>query len=546
MEKFKGILWQRDSYTDRLIMLFRYASIISGVGITAYGALVYLGLFSTERFHLETYVALSVLFLIVGVSQFFDRKPNLLKAMYRIVTLHLLAMGYLLLVTGFQSPLTIAWLVLFVSTYFYFDKRAFFMSVALLALTALLDIILVAESVALSYFITNIALVAVLTFVGFIMSWLGHIQAQEHEAFIMTRINEGVQRDRMLTTINSIGDAILNTDEEGVIRTYNAASLNLFDTNKSLNGQKLDELLRLHDEQGNDVAPFAVVSDKGSMIVRDDLSYKVSADEVMRLSVNASPVQASFSEKSQGGAGYIFIIRDITKTKSLEDERDEFISVVSHELRTPITIAEGTISNAQVLLQRGSSKEQLKDAVDGAHQQIIYLARMINDLSTLSRAERGLSVDSEEIDVDQLARSVYREYQPQAAEKKLQLNIDVKGKIGTLHTSKLYLEEILQNFMMNAIKYTQKGSVTLAITRNDESVTFAVTDSGIGISKTDQRKIFYKFYRSEDYRTRETSGTGLGLYIVGKLAQKINAKIDVRSRLNHGSTFSVTISDIKE
>lgn len=546
MEKFKGILWQRDSYTDRLIMLFRYASVVSGIGITGYGALVYAGLFPAERFSFEAYVTLSALFLVVGISQFFDKKPDLLKAVYRIVTLHLLAMGYLLLVTGFQSPLTIAWLVLFVSTYFYFDKRAFLMSVALLMLTALLDVTLLTQSPTLSYVVTNIALVGVLTFVGFIMSWLGHIQAQEHGAFIMTRINEGVQRDRMLATINSINDAIINTDEDGVIRTYNAASLNLFDTNRSLNGQRLDDILKLQDEQGNGIAPFTTVSSKGSMLVRDDLSYKVSDEEVMRLSVNASPVQASFSEKGQGGAGYIFIIRDITKTKSLEDERDEFISVVSHELRTPITIAEGTISNTQVLLQRDSPKEQLQGAVDEAHQQILYLAKMINDLSTLSRAERGVAAEAEDIDVDQLVQSIYHEYQPQALEKKLQLNLDLKGKIGVLHTSRLYLEEILQNFVTNALKYTQKGAVTLSVSKHGDDFVFAVKDSGIGISKTDQQKIFYKFYRSEDYRTRETSGTGLGLYVVGKLAQKINAQINVESRLNHGSTFSLTLRDAKD
>ena len=81
----------------------------------------------------------------------------------------------------------------------------------------------------------------------------------------------------------------------------------------------------------------------------------------------------------------------------------------------------------------------------------------------------------------------------------------------------------------------------MIVSVEDGQVTFAVKDSGIGISKTDQRKIFEKFYRSEDYRTRETGGTGLGLYVAAKLARKLGCKITLESRLNHGSTFAFSL-----
>jgi signal transduction histidine kinase len=80
--------------------------------------------------------------------------------------------------------------------------------------------------------------------------------------------------------------------------------------------------------------------------------------------------------------------------------------------------------------------------------------------------------------------------------------------------------------------------VTLHINADKESVTFAVSDTGIGIRKADINKIFKRFYRAEDYRTRETNGTGLGLYVSTKLAKKLGCKIDVESRINHGSKFS--------
>src|SRR5690606_37891556 len=102
-----------------------------------------------------------------------------------------------------------------------------------------------------------------------------------------------------------------------------------------------------------------------------------------------SPIRHSFEEdgdEAEESGGFVIIIRDITKSKSLEEERDEFISVVSHELRTPITIAEGTVSNAQVMLGRSDiPADKVKSAIDMAHDQIVFLARMVNDLSTLSR-----------------------------------------------------------------------------------------------------------------------------------------------------------------
>jgi signal transduction histidine kinase len=232
-------------------------------------------------------------------------------------------------------------------------------------------------------------------------------------------------------------------------------------------------------------------------------------------------------------------MKDVTKAKSLEEERDEFISVVSHELRTPITIVEGTLSNMQMMMGHPDVTQQmLKDSVNTAHEQIMFLASMVNDLSTLSRAERGVGNSAEEIDVKQLAQEMFTKYETSAKDKSLHLNMDISAKLGKVQVSRLYLEELLQNFMTNAIKYTKKGSVTIQIKQKDDIITFTVKDTGIGISKSDQQKVFAKFYRSEDYRTRETSGTGLGLYVAAKLAHKLGTKITLVSRLNFGSSFS--------
>lgn len=237
------------------------------------------------------------------------------------------------------------------------------------------------------------------------------------------------------------------------------------------------------------------------------------------------------------------IARDVTKEKSLEEERDEFISVVSHELRTPITIVEGSVSNLQLLMNQPKLPAQsvLKSTLNTAHEQVMYLAKMVNDLSTLSRAERGVADSAEVIDVAEMVQRMHQQYQKDATARGLHLNLDLAPKVGAISASRLYTEELLQNFITNAIKYTNEGTITIIVKKSSNMVTFAVKDTGIGISRGEQQKVFNKFYRSEDYRIRETNGTGLGLYVSAKLAHKLGTQINLTSRLNHGSTFSFSL-----
>jgi signal transduction histidine kinase len=323
---------------------------------------------------------------------------------------------------------------------------------------------------------------------------------------------------------------------------YNAACLDLLDTNGSIKGKNIGELFNLTNSDKETENLFEVLQKTKKATRRDDLNHSYTDGESIRLEFTFAPIRGTYSsnksDEEQGG--YIIIARDVTKQKSLEEERDEFIGVVSHELRTPITIVEGTLSNIDVLIQRNQTPEPavLASSIKTAHDQVLYLAKMVNDLSTLSRAERGVGDTTEEIDVSTLLHTLHHRYQDEAQTRKLHLDIDLGTRLGTVNVSRLYLEELLQNFITNALKYTKEGSVTISAHRTKDTVKFTVKDTGIGMSRGDQAKIFNKFYRSEDYRIRETSGTGLGLYVSTKLAHKLHTKIELKSRLNHGSSFS--------
>jgi signal transduction histidine kinase len=390
----------------------------------------------------------------------------------------------------------------------------------------------------MSYVLTA-SYIFVVVATGLFVSYVRLVHSNEHNDLVKSQYREQQQNAKLLTLVNSVDQAIISLDSKGLVQTYNAATLNLLDTNDSLTGKAIDDILHVHTSDGGQVDLFDRIHSSQRMTEDESLSHTFVDGESIHLGLTWTAVKSTVDSSTTDG--YILVIRDITKAKSLAEERDEFISVVSHELRTPITITEGTLSNVQLFLERGADPKKLAASVKDAHDQIIYLAKMVNDLSTLSRADRGVGDEKERIDVMELAQSLYNEYAPKAEKKGLTMNLDAHGHLGNVNTSRLYLEEMLQNFITNAIKYTQEGSLTLAVKRDDGKVVFSVKDSGIGIAKNELKKVFNKFYRSEDYRTRETAGTGLGLYVVQKLAKKMDTEVEVASRLNHGSTFSFSL-----
>jgi len=352
-----------------------------------------------------------------------------------------------------------------------------------------------------------------------------------------------IDHGRLTSLINSMADAVIAIDERGKVVLYNGAALNILDVNSIRIGSSVNKLIAPIDPQNQPVDMREMVQKALIPVTNRDMRLSYADGSTINLYISIAPVHLGYGEDGQ--KGHVLLLRDITREKSLEEERDEFISVVSHELRTPIAISEGNISNAMFIVEKTGDIESVKKALKEAHNQVLFLADMINDLSTLSRAERGvLKVEPETINVHDLIKELASNYTPQATAKNLKLKLEIDPKLEILSSSKLYVREVLQNFITNAIKYTQRGSVTLGAKVRKTGVEFYVIDTGIGIGKSDQDRVFDKFFRSEDYRTRESNGTGLGLYVTAKLARLIHAEISLKSELNHGSTFTIFIPDL--
>ncbi|MEP6710212.1 MAG: ATP-binding protein [Candidatus Saccharibacteria bacterium] len=518
----------------------RFSGLVVPVILIVYGLLIQNGTISSISYVSDTvFVTIMSVWMVVAIYQYLFYGKTVLDAAIRAISFHTLAVAYILFVSGISMPFIGCWVLLTLANYAFFSIKGLWLSLVTLIGVAAASTVLHRQEPDL--ILTNIMTVAAVLIVALATVALVRVQETDSKKLERSQNDEKLQRDSILTLVNNLADAILSTDQHGVIRVYNAAILGLLDTNADLIGKHIDDILTLTSEDDKPVKLFDSLKKSKGVVVIDTLRT-VIAEERLRLEITYSPIRSSYSRAKQAQDGYIIILRDVTKAKSLEEERDEFISVVSHELRTPIAIAEGTISNAQLMFERDDIHDDLlREGLETAHDQVIFLAKMVNDLSTLSRAERGVADSAEDIDAKELIDGLYTEYAPEAEKKGLHLNLDTKGKLGVVVTSRLYVHELLQNFITNAIKYTKEGSVTLSVNKKDDKILFVVKDTGIGISKTDQAKIFHKFYRSEDYRTRETSGTGLGLYVAMKLSKKIGTHILLESRLNHGSSFSFSL-----
>ena len=519
--------------------IIRYAGLIVPLILVGYS--IYLQLAPGAR-----HQALSPIFFIINISwimlatyQFFFPARRLHDAIIKLCLYHALALMYVLLVSGFDMPFIYTWSLLFMASAAYTDTQGVKLSLATLFVAASGSVILAADDL-------NRVFQIGLYFIGtlvvmYIVNLIVAAQAIDQHELLRSQSEERLQRDRVMTIVNNLADAIISLDKNGVIQLYNAATLSLLDTNSELTGKKLDDILTLKNGNNKIIKLTSQLRGLRSVQSREDLRATISG-EIIRLELVYSPIRNANSTKGAINDGYVIILRDITRQKSLEEERDEFISVVSHELRTPVTIAEGSLSNVQLMMERPNIPQStLSENIILAHEQVVFLAKMINDLSTLSRAERGIADTPEMIDVSNLIHDLYTEYAPQAHAKSLSFDLDLGAQLGSVNKSSLYLKELLQNFVTNAIRYTQKGGIVVSVKKSGDMLTFAIKDTGIGVSRSDQQHIYQKFWRSEDYRTRETRGTGLGLYVSQKLASKLGTEIKLKSRLNHGSTFSFSL-----
>ena len=226
------------------------------------------------------------------------------------------------------------------------------------------------------------------------------------------------------------------------------------------------------------------------------------------------------------------------KLNILDQRKNEFISVAAHELRAPLTVIKGY---ASMILEGDTGKisEKAEEFLQDLALSTERMIRLVNNMLDVSRIEEGRIVYQEEvISLGQILQKVYKEFTPEAKRKNLQFNLEIPYHLqDSVLVDADRLREVIVNFLSNALKYTEQGGVRLAISNPRSGwVRVEVIDTGMGITKEEQEKLFRKFYRVRS-NVGKTIGSGLGLYISKLLIQKFGGLIGLVSEYGKGSNF---------
>lgn len=346
------------------------------------------------------------------------------------------------------------------------------------------------------------------------------------------------EKYNLRTILGSLNEGVVITDPEGIIRLANRSFLEMFGLTAFPIGQTFMETTRLPEVAGAAEQTYTEGSGRSVEIRR------TSSDAVPGtvFAVNFAPiVEGGSGERS----GVVTVFYDLSKVRRLETVRTEFITNLSHELRTPLSILGGyleTMEDPSVL--RGAEG---KEVLQVLRRNCERLTGLVNDLLELSRIESG------RVDLNLVVRKpkeileeVHDDWKRAFARKKVKVEVECVESLPEVKSDPLRTGQIFSNLMDNALRFAPQGSrVILGARAKGRWVEFSVQDEGEGIPSDKQGRIFERFFRVDEGRTRDRGGTGLGLSIVKHLVQLHGGEVRVQSQVGAGTEifFSMPIKN---
>ena len=236
--------------------------------------------------------------------------------------------------------------------------------------------------------------------------------------------------------------------------------------------------------------------------------------------------------------GSAITIQDISYLKELDRIKNDFIHTVSHDLRSPLTSVMGY---AELIGRTGPLNEHQRDFMGRLQSSIQSITALVNDLLDLGRLESGFDTRREIVQLENILGYSLNILSAQINEHELEVHVDQTPNLPPLKANPLRLRQMLDNLIVNSIKYTQPGGkINMSLRSEDGQVIFQISDTGYGISPADQPHIFEKFYRGENIPDG-VAGSGLGLAIVKSIVESHEGRIWVESKLGQGTTFFVVL-----
>jgi PAS domain S-box-containing protein len=349
------------------------------------------------------------------------------------------------------------------------------------------------------------------------------------------------ERRRLDALLESSADGIMVLRPDLSIERLNRALVTLTGwSTEDAAGRHHDEVIAWVRQSSQPTLAQAVTQgwptqESGPLYVEGDLRRRNGS--VVSVGITYAPLMT----RADRVLNIIGIVRDITRFREADALKDTFISVVSHELKTPVAIIKG---NAETL-QRPEARRNpalVKEMLASITEESDRLARLVDDLLDASRLQAGGLPfrDVEDVDLRLIARRVVERYGQQTGRHTL--TPEFPDDFPTIHGDPQRLEQVLDNLVSNAIKYSPRGgSVVIRGTARPAEVVISVSDQGVGIPMEEQERIFDRFYRLQSPETRAVSGTGLGLYLTRAIVNAHGGRIWVKSTSGQGATFFVAL-----
>ena len=342
----------------------------------------------------------------------------------------------------------------------------------------------------------------------------------------MTRIVES--RNQLEAILSGLDEGVVALDKEESIAHINRAAMSLLSLNGTVTGKKIWEAIRIPRIQSMLEAALS-----GSVEPERSLAVNDRALEVDILTLT-----------SEDGTheGTILVFQDFTERDRLDKIRSDFVANASHELKTPLAAIKGIMET--VLDDEAMPPDVAKRFFERVLSQTNRLHKIVLDLMQLSRFDsyRDQQVQRDQVELVREIRHLYSAVKVGADEKHVNIELDIQDdKLYVMGDSEA-LSQLISNLVENAIKYSPDDStVTIRLCRDKTFARLQVEDNGIGISVSEQARIFERFYRVDPARSREMGGTGLGLSIVKHIAEMHDGSVNVTSEPGQGSTFTVRI-----
>ncbi len=346
------------------------------------------------------------------------------------------------------------------------------------------------------------------------------------------------EKELLSVTFSSMGDGVIVVDPEKRIILFNSVAEKLAGWEfERVQDRNIDELFHVVDERTREKnqSPVDKVLKSSKTELSTDSEVLVAMDGTERpISTRAAPIRNIDGSM----AGIVMVFHDVSREREVERMKRDFISSVSHELRTPLTSIK---AYTETILHDSDMPEPTKRQFLGIiDEESNRLANLIEGLLELSRIESGsVKLLREPVDVAAVTERILDALRPLSDKKNIRLKADIDDGLPNLQADGSKIESAVTNLVNNAIKFTpQDGEISILVRQRSDQMVIRVSDTGMGIPKEDLPKIFDRFYRVH-HSGRLIHGTGLGLAIVKKIVTMHGGRIEVESKLNQGTTFTM-------